>query len=217
MEKKLAKRLKHRRKYKRYAAALAGAAIMAGTSLHGIPVARASAAENPSISPTVATAQTPLIDKDANELIADPDGFATDPATNQNSDKVANKDQRDTNEDARQDKRDKRDSKDDHYKHERYAHERWADRGETLAHRIEWYNDSANKIQIYYSNANAVDIVRAAATDLGFDVNNDSFTLISQIGSQSVVNVFHNGNSYSVTVDQLADGNWIISLVNQIQ
>ncbi|WP_094603104.1 hypothetical protein SPSIL_014160 [Sporomusa silvacetica DSM 10669] len=64
---------------------------------------------------------------------------------------------------------------------------------------------------------NAVDIVMAAASDLGFDVNNDSFILTSQNGSQSIVTVVHDGINYNVTVDQLASGDWMISLVNQIQ
>jgi len=53
----------------------------------------------------------------------------------------------------------------------------------------------------------------AAAIDLGFDVDNDSFTLISQNGSQSVVNVVHEGNNFTVTVDQLANDNWMVSSV----
>jgi hypothetical protein len=197
MEKKLAGRKTLRRKYKRYAAALAGATIMAGASLHGIPFANASAAENPSTSPPVTTEQKALINKDAKKPLAETDVSATD--------KLANKDHRDTS-------KDKRDQRND-----RYSHEKWYNRGETFAHRMRWYNESLNKIQIYNINANAVDIVMAAANDLGFDVNNDSFTLVSRSGSQSVVSVVHDGNNYNVTVNQLANGNWIVSLVNQIQ
>jgi hypothetical protein len=202
MEKKLARRKMLRRKYKRYAAALAGVTIMAGASLHGIP--SVSAAENPSTSPNVTTEQTTQINKDANKQLVKNDAAATDP--------LANQDQRDTDKAKRHDVRDQGDKRD-----ERYAHEKWSDRGETFAHRMQWYNDSLNKIQIFNNNANAVDIVKAAATDLGFDVNNDSFTLMSQSGSQSVVSVVHNGNNYNVTVDQLANGNWLVSSVNQIQ
>ncbi|MBU2703199.1 hypothetical protein Ga0466249_004335 [Sporomusaceae bacterium BoRhaA] len=219
MEKKLTKRLKLRHKYKHYAAALAGAAIMAGTSLHGIPFTKASAAaENPSASPTVTAGQTTLIDKDAKKLLDETDISATDSSENRDSDnnKVATPDQRDKNKDDQHADRDRGDKQDqrDGYDHSRYEHERWADRGRAFDQRITWYNDSSNKIQIYNDTANPVDIVKAAAIDLGFDVNNDSFTLISQNGSQSIVNVVHNGNNYNVTVDQLANGNWTVSSVN---
>ena len=63
MEKKLAKSKMIRRKYKHYAAALAGAAIMVGTTLHGVPVARAAAVEKPSPSPLITTEQIKLIIK----------------------------------------------------------------------------------------------------------------------------------------------------------
>lgn len=50
-------------KYKRYAAAVAGAAIMAGVALPGIPVAKVLAAENPATNPT-AKSLTNQVDKD---------------------------------------------------------------------------------------------------------------------------------------------------------
>lgn len=219
MEKKLSKHLTRRRKYKHYAAALAGAAIMAGTSLHGIHFTKASAAENQSTSPTVTAGQTTLIDKDAKKLLDETDVAAKEPSANRDSDDntAATPDQRDKNKDDQHADRGNQRYQRDWYDHSRYEHERWADRRETFAHRMEWYNDSLNKIRIFYNNTNAVEIVMAVADDLGFDVINDVFTLISQSGSQSVVNVVHNGNNYNVTVDQLANGNWIVSFVNQIQ
>lgn len=45
MEKKLSKRKLLRRRYKRYAAAVAGAAIMAGVAVPGVPAIKAEAAE----------------------------------------------------------------------------------------------------------------------------------------------------------------------------
>jgi hypothetical protein len=214
MEKKLAKRLTRRRKYKHYAAALAGAAIMAGTSLHGLHFTKVSAAENPSASPTVTSGQTTLIDKDAKKLLDETD-LSANSSANGDSDNntVATPDQRDKNKDDQHADRERGDKRDG-YDHSRYEHERWADRGEAFDQRIAWYNDSVNKIQIYNDTASPVDIVMAAATDLGFDVNNDTFTLISQSGSQSVVNVVHNGDNYNVAVDHLANGNWTVSSVN---
>lgn len=51
MERKTAKRKLLRRKYKRYVAAVAGAAVMAGAVLPGIPVAKAAASARPTPPP----------------------------------------------------------------------------------------------------------------------------------------------------------------------
>lgn len=210
MEKKLAGRHKRRRRFKRFAAGLASAAILAGASLHGIPVVRAAAADNASGAPSVTATQTAQVDKDANKTI-DPNNAATNQAVNQDTDKTADNDRRDEHRDNRNYER---------YRHkwgDRYAHERWwYDRSESLAHRIEWYNNSLNKIQVSEADASPVDIVKAAASVLGFDADNDSFMLTSQNGSQSIVTIVHNGTSYNVTVDQLANGNWLVSFINQI-
>lgn len=204
MEKKLAKRKKIHRRYKHYAAALAGAAIMAGTTLHGLPIAKAAVAEKPSTVPPITTSQTTLINKNLKKPIVEPDTTVTDP--------VAAPDQNDKNKDARE----RRDKWDDRYHHERYEHERWANRDHSFVQRMAWYNDSLNKIQIYIDNANPINIVMTAAEVLGFDANTDTFSLISQSGSQSIVRVVHNGNYYDITVDHLSNGNWLISFVNQI-
>lgn len=188
MEKKIAKRKMLRRK----AAALAGVTIMAGASLHGIVLPKASAAENPSTSPTVTTEQTD--NKEVKKPL--PEANASAP------DQSAKPDQGDKNKDNRDD---------------RYTHEKWFDRGETFAHRMKWYNDSQHKIKIYINNASAVDIVMSAAPNLGFDVNSDTFTLISREGSRSVVSVNHNGETYNITVDHLSNGDWLVSAVNLVQ
>ncbi len=64
MKKKSAKRKLFRRKYKRLAAAMAGAAILTGAALPGIPVAKAAAAERHSPIPPAKTEQTTPVDKD---------------------------------------------------------------------------------------------------------------------------------------------------------
>lgn len=51
-------------KYKRYAAAIAGAAIMTGAALPGIPAAKVLAAESPSAEPSISVKHTTNIDKD---------------------------------------------------------------------------------------------------------------------------------------------------------
>ena len=212
MEKKSGKRKMLRRKYKHVAAALAGVAIIAGTALHGIPSATAEAAVKPLIPP-VATEQTTLIDKDAKNPIVEPGPTPTDPVATQNLNK---NDKNKDNEHADRDRGDKPAQKHDRYDHKRYEHERWSDRGQGMHQRMTWYNESLNKIQIYYNNANPVDIVMAAADGLGFDVNQDTFNLISQNGSQSIVRVAHKGTNYDITVDHLSNGNWQLTMVNEV-
>lgn len=58
MAQRISKRKSLRRKYKRYAAAVAGAAILTGVALPGIPVVKASAAEHPSSSASVRVEQS---------------------------------------------------------------------------------------------------------------------------------------------------------------
>ncbi len=73
MERKSTKKYKHfhqhlgrlHGKYKRYAAAVAGAAIMAGVALPGIPSAKVLAAENPS-SEQITLSQTVAVNKNKN-------------------------------------------------------------------------------------------------------------------------------------------------------
>ncbi|KYZ76073.1 hypothetical protein AXX12_06410 [Anaerosporomusa subterranea] len=76
MERKIARKYRHvhhlgrlHGKYKRYAAAVAGAAIMAGVALPGIPAAKVLAAENPSAEPTITMNQTTQVDKDTKNPI----------------------------------------------------------------------------------------------------------------------------------------------------
>jgi len=205
MEKKLAKRKTHHRKYKHVASALAGVAIMAGTAMHGFS-GTAEAAVKP-IIPPIPTELTTLIDKDATKPV-EPGTVATDP--------VATPDKGDKNKDEKPGDRDKWDKKHDRYDHKQYEHEKWADRGHSFHQRMAWYNNSLNKIQIYYNHATPVDIVMAAADNLGFDVDNDTFSLISQNGSQSIVRVLHEGNNYDITVNHLSNGNWQLTMVNEV-
>lgn len=64
MTQKIAKRKSLRRKYKRYAAAVAGAAILTGAALPGIPAVKALAAEHPGTPSSIRTEQSTSINKD---------------------------------------------------------------------------------------------------------------------------------------------------------
>lgn len=197
MEKRLGKRKLLRRKYKHYVAALAGAAIMAG-ALHGAPLAKVSAAENPGSSPGVTVGQGLL----ANPASPNP-MVLTDPSTEKLGGHFKDKDKFERSH--RKDKWEQR--------HDRHRFEWWR----AFAHRMERYNERVNKIQIANGMSNPVDIVRLVATDLGFNVYKDTFTLLSQNGTQSIVTVIHHGHSYNITVDQLSNGHWRISFINPLQ
>lgn len=77
MERKTARKYKHfhhhlgrlHGKYKRYAAAVAGAAIMAGVALPGIPAAKVLAADNPSADPVITMNQETLVNKDTQKPV----------------------------------------------------------------------------------------------------------------------------------------------------
>lgn len=200
MEKKLGKRKLLRRKYKHYVAALAGAAIMAG-ALHGAPLAKVSAAENPATPSAVTVGQGLLTIPDTTSPIV-----VTDPSAEKQV--VQGKD---NDQSQRTDKREHWGNR--HDRHDRHRFE-WR---RVFVHRMERYNELANKIQIASTTNNPVDVVRMAAADLGFNVYKDTFSLLSQNGTQSIVTVIHHGHSYNVTIDQLANGNWRISFINPLQ
>jgi hypothetical protein len=59
-----------------------------------------------------------------------------------------------------------------------------------------------------------VEVVKSDASELGFDANNDTFTLISENQNTAIVQVLHDGNDYDVTLVRSANGQWIVSSMN---
>lgn len=141
MEKRVARRKMLRRKYKHYVAALAGAAIMAGASWHGIPLTKASAAENTTTPSPVIAGQGPIVTEDSRVSVVQ-----ADPAPRDVKDKDYGKDK---DNDRQRERLDKRDCPDDrfersHHHHHRDRFERWS----AFIHRMERYNERMDKIQI---------------------------------------------------------------------
>lgn len=211
MEKRVARRKMLRRKYKHYVAALAGAAIMAGATWHGTPITKASAAENATTPSPVIVGQGPLVAEDSQSPV-----IQADPAPRDVKDKDDNKGKDNDRQRERLDKRDWSDERFERFRHHHHHHRDRFERWSAFVHRMERYNEQMDKIQIVGNLVNPVEVVRLAAPEIGFDVTNDTFTLLSQSGTQSIVTVIHNGNSYNVTVDQLANGNWRVSVVNPL-
>lgn len=56
-----------------------------------------------------------------------------------------------------------------------------------------------------------VEVVKANANELGFDANNDTFTLVSENQSTAIVQVLHDGNDYAVTLVRSDNGQWMVS------
>ena len=69
MKPKSARRRSLRRKYKRYAAAVAGAAILTGAVLPGLPVAKVFASEAPPTTAPNQTTQTTMVDNDTHKSL----------------------------------------------------------------------------------------------------------------------------------------------------
>lgn len=195
MERKAAKRkqLSHhfRRKYKRYAAALAGAAIMTGAAaLPGIPVAQAFAAESPSSAPA-ATYST----QDKNVKTTVKKVYA---------EKNRHKD---------------RNGPPGRGWHE-HRHS-WPGPNENQAWyqdgKIYYRGDSRNSASYYrsdyaYAVSNPVDVVKSAATRYGFNRYTDSFTLLSRTSNRAIVEVIKSdtGQIFNMVLERTNNNDWRI-------
>lgn len=206
MERKSARR-KFRRKYKRYAAAVAGAAILTGVALPGIPVAKALAAENP-FTPQNKTEQTTMIDKDTQnpvkKLVASKEWAGKERTTERTRDR----------------------DRDNNGWHE-HGHGSWPSADDNQG----WYENG----RIYYRSdnyryndydryssvnylSNAVEIMKANAAKYGFDRYNDSFTLLSQSGNTATIQITKNstGQRFIVSLERNYDRDWQIVAVRSL-
>lgn len=173
-----------RRKYKRYAAAVAGAAILTGAALPGIPAAKALAAELPTNLPPLKTVQTAELDKDTSTV----------------NQAVAEKLQREKR------LRHKRG-----WHEHRHS---WPGPDETQIRyedgRVYYRSDSDRDRDYVHYLSSPVDFVKDRAAMYGFDRYRDSFTLLSLSGSQAVVQVtkHDNGSLFNILLERDYDGNW---------
>lgn len=89
---------------------------------------------------------------------------------------------------------------------------------DSWAKHIVWYNAWVNKSQADSGiGLYPVDTVVAKADVLGFDTNNDTFTLVSEGNAKALVKVQHNDESYYVALARTTDGYWYVSYVYQIK
>jgi hypothetical protein len=206
MERKLTKR-KIRPKFKRYAAAVAGAAILAGAGagLPGVPVARAMAADH-----SLTAVQTS-------------DGSYTTEKSNSS----------DKSERHRYDDRDQHSDRDRHGDRDQYNDRGWHEhnnswpssgdnRGWYENGRIHYLNDNSSNDYSSYGNvhylSNPVDFVKHYAAQYNFDRYRDSFTILSQSSTTATVQVRKQdtGQQFRVDLESNNNGNWIVVAVRGI-
>lgn len=191
MERKLSKRKMLRRKYKHYAAALAGAAIMTGVALPGIPVAKTFAAESPTTTPPTITEKTVVTNNEQRVVTADKShplrlknnyGWHQHehswPGTNDN-------------------------------------HALYKD-GKLYYHNDNHYWDN-DRYYAHYNNS-PVSFTKALASRYGFDQYRDSFRLLFQSNNQATVQVLKHetGQRFKVDLERDRDGDWRVVAIRGI-
>lgn len=187
MERKSVRR-KLRRKYKRYAAAVAGAAILSGAVLPGIPAAKALAAESPTPAPPTKIEQS--VDNDAHKSMKQ---LIAEKTKNMRESKH----------------RGHGVDKQTWYKyyhrgnHDRYDHERNVYRGDGV---------------IVRSLSSPVDFVKARASYYGFDAARDTFTFLSLSTKTASVQVTKHdtGERFRVDLERGYYRDWKIVAVRSI-
>lgn len=192
MGKNSAKRKQLRRKYKRHAAALMGAAIMTGAAL-GIPVTKAMAAESPTTHPPIKTEQALKVTKE--DLRPPGKGWHQHkyswPSADENQGWY---------EDG------KIYYRSDSDRHDRYRHDRY-DR-----HRHDYLHEYG------YRFNNPVNYVKYNAAAYGFDSSRDTFTLLTANSKRALVEVRKNdtGKLFNVLLERTADRDWNIVSVRAL-
>lgn len=105
----------------------------------------------------------------------------------------------------------------DHRDHRDHQAHRFHMMSNFAQHHMEMYQNWQNSNQIDGSIENPVDVVMSVADVLGFDVNTDTFNLISQDSVQAVVQVIHNGNIYNIIVNHPSAAYWTVSAMTPVQ
>jgi hypothetical protein len=194
MDKKTAKRKLLRRKYKRYAAAVAGAAIMAGVALPGLPVASAATPA----SPNPITLKSTLHDSDKNIKQV----TAEKSEKNQKNEKTKKPPGRGWHEH-------------NHSWPGSDENQGWYQDGKIYYRSDNHYNDYW-RYASYVSSP--VEFFKDRASSYGFDRYRDSFTLLSQNNGSATILVKKatTGKQYIVELDRDHYNSWDIIAVRGI-
>jgi len=185
VERRISKRKMLRRKYKRYAAAIAGAAIMTGAAIPGIPAAKTLAAESPSVSPPSTIEQTTTVDKNEQKPITS-----------------------DTTQLLRRIKK----GWHEHVNSWPSPNDNQAlYKDGQLYYRSDAnpYNDQERYEYANYLN-NPVEYAKTYAYKYGFDQDLDSFTLLFQSNNEATVQIIKHdtGQRFKINLERNYDGDW---------
>jgi len=203
MDKKSLKSKLLRRKYKRYAAAVAGAAIMAGAALPGLPIASAASAKSPLTSPTPIALKSALFNKDSETPVKQ--------VTAEKTEKTASKE-----------KREKSSKPPGRGWHEHNHSWPGSDENQGWYENGKIYYRSDNHRYNSWSSANylsnPIDYFKDYASNYGFDRYRDSFTLLSQSNNSATILIKKTttGKQYIVELDRDNYNSWEIAAVRGI-
>lgn len=102
--------------------------------------------------------------------------------------------------------------------HDQYSHHFHHIRMMNFAHHhMEIYRQWLENNQIDVSIDDPVAVVKTVADVLGFDADNDDFSLLNQNDSPAIVQVIHNRNTYHVTVERRWNGGWRVTAMEPLQ
>ncbi len=228
MDKKTASKKALRRRYKRYAAALAGAAIMTGAALPGLGAATA-AAHSPFTAPSPITLRDTLPQLDEQKTVKK----VTASKTAKNTNKTDRTDRNGppgrgwhehkyswpgSNENQGWYENGRIYYRSDNSRSGSHYDSRYDNRYSN--HYDSRYDSRYNNHARYYSYAASgpVDFVKEQASKYGFDRNKDSFTLVSQSSNSATVLVKKDttGKSYIVKIERETQRNWYVASVQSI-
>jgi len=192
MKKILAKSKPSRHRYKRYAAVLAGAAIMAG-SLPGTPISNVQASEAPVTSPPITTEQLTTADKDNQPLVKEFIANKTD-SIKKIRDRVNNG------------------------WHEHLNS--WPSSGDNQGWyengHIYYRSDKDRSNEYSNTLSNPVAFVKEYASLYGFDPNDDVFTLLSISDREATVQVVKQDTGQRFKIDLENNQDWRIVAIRGI-
>jgi hypothetical protein len=194
MDKKSLKSKLLRRKYKRYAAAVAGAAIMAGAALPGLPIVSAASAESPVTSPPPIALKSTLFNQDSEKPVKQ--------VTAEKREKSSKPPGRGWHEH-------------NHSWPGSDENQGWVENG-----KIYYRSDNYRNNSWSYANSwsSPISYFKDYAANYGFDRYRDSFTLLSQSNNSATILVKKTttGKQYIVELDRDSYHDWEIAAVRGI-
>lgn len=232
------------RKYGKYAAAVAGAAVLTGAALPGLPAAHAFASPKPIPAASASSSSTDkstYSTRDHDKTFystADHNSRSSDSTKYRASDYQYRGDKavyRASDYDSNSATYSTRDNDRSHYSTRDHDKSVWSEYGGGWhRHRHSWPGSDENQGlykdgRVYYrsdnygshyayTRINPIEFVKAHASEYGFDSSRDTFSLLSRSRGTAVVQVTKHdtGDRYSVSLDRSGDHSWSIAGVRAL-